>query len=345
MEQQPEELPNETIFEARGDLPATMGAVTYGRYGGPEVLEYSSVARPEPRPGTVLVRVRAAGLDRGTWHLMAGEPRVARLAAGFRAPRNPIPGLDVAGEVAGIGAGVTGFSIGESVVGVAGGFFAEFVLADAGKLVRPPRGISWEQAAALPISGVTARQALAKAGELGSGTRMLVTGASGGVGSFVVQLAKLRGVHVSAECSAAKADFVATLGADVVHDHATGTAFAKYSNYDVVIDIGGSPAISTLRRVLTPRGQVVIVGAENPGSTFIGMGRQVRAVLLSPFLRQSLSMLVSINKAEDLQGLVNLMAQGKLESQIDKVFPFRQAREAMEYLVAGRVRGKVVLVP
>lgn len=343
MKRHHEKLPRQRTRNLADELPPSMKAVTYGRYGGPEVLEYSSVARPEATPGKV--RVRAAGLDRGTWHLMAGEPRAARLAVELRTPRNPIPGLDFAGEVAGIGAGVSGFTIGDRVVGVAGGAFAEFVVADAGKLVQLPEGIGWEQAGALPVSGVTARQALAKAGELDSETRMLVTGASGGVGSFVVQMAKLRGVHVSAECSAAKTDFVASLGADEVHDHATGTAFAKGSHYEVVIDIGGSPAISTLRRVLTSRGRAVIVGAENPGSTLIGMGRQLRAVLLSPFLHQSLSMLVSVNKQEDLQALVDLMAQGQLESHVDRAFALNEARAAMEYLVAGRVRGKVVLVP
>ncbi|GAA1497587.1 NAD(P)-dependent alcohol dehydrogenase [Paeniglutamicibacter kerguelensis] len=325
--------------------PSAMRAVTYKRYGGPEVLEFSESARPEPEPGKVLVRVGAAGLDRGTWHLMAGEPRAVRLAVGLRAPRNPVPGIDFSGEVVAIGAGVLGFAAGDRVLGVAAGSFAEFVLADARKLVQLPEGITWERAAALPTSGVTALQALQKAGTLGPDTRMLVTGASGGVGSFVVQLAKLRGVHVSAECSAHKMEFVASLGADVVYDRAGGGAYARDAAYDVVIDIAGNPSIGTLRRILVTDGRAVIVGAEVPGPSLTGMNRQMRAVLVSPFLRQSLAMLVSVNKKQDLTALVELMSAGKLESRIDRTFRLGEAREAMEYLVAGSVCGKVVLVP
>ncbi|MFF5790523.1 NAD(P)-dependent alcohol dehydrogenase [Paeniglutamicibacter sp. NPDC012692] len=325
--------------------PSTMRAVMYRRYGGPDVLEFLETAKPEPGPGKVLVRVGAAGLDRGTWHLMAGEPRAVRLAVGMRAPRNPVPGIDFAGEVVAVGAGVVGFAAGDRVLGVAAGSFAECVLADARKVVQLPEGITWEQAAALPTSGATALQALQKAGALGTGTRMLVTGASGGVGSFVVQLAKLHGAHVSAECSAHKTDFVASLGADVVYDRAGGGAFSGDAAYDVVIDIAGNPSIATLRRILATDGRAVIVGAEVPGPSLTGMNRQMRAVLVSPFLRQSLSMLVSVNKKQDLTGLVELMSAGKLESRIDKTFRLGEAREAMEYLVAGSVCGKVVLVP
>ncbi len=287
----------------------------------------------------------AAGLDRGTWHLMAGEPRAVRLAIGLRAPRNPVPGIDFAGEVVAVGDGVSGFAVGDRVLGVSAGSFAEYVLADARKLVQLPKGITWEQAAALPTSGVTALQALQKAGALGADTRMLVTGASGGVGSFVVQLAKLRGVHVSAECSARKMEFVSSLGADIVYDRAGGGAYSRDAAYDVVVDIAGNPPIATLRRILATDGRAVIVGGEVPGPSLTGMNRQLRAVLVSPFLRQSLSMLVSVNKKQDLAELVELMSAGKLESKIDKIFRLGQAREAMEYLVAGGVCGKVVLVP
>lgn len=323
----------------------TMRAVVYRSYGGPEVLEYSVVPRPKPRPGTVLVRVRAAGLDRGTWHLMAGEPRAARLAAGLRAPRNPIPGIDFAGEIVALGAGVAGFAPGDKVLGVAAGSFAEYVVAGTNKLAHLPEGIPWEQAAALPTSGVTAYQALAKVGGLNGQTHILVTGASGGVGSFAVQLAKLRGAKVSAECSAAKTNYVAALGADTVRDQVSGAAYSADSSYDVVIDIGGNPSIATLRRVLAPRGHAVIVGAETPGSSLIGVGRQMRAAMLSPFLRQKFSMLVSVNKPEDLAALVELLSTGALECKIDKVYTLERAREAMEYLVARKVRGKIVLVP
>ena len=345
MENQPGMHAREPGAMAGDRPPATMRAVVYRRYGGPEVLRLSEIPRPEPRAGKVLVRVRAAGLDRGTWHLMAGEPRAARLAVGFRAPRNPVPGIDFAGEVVELGAGVAGFSVGDRVLGVAVGSFAEYVLADVRKLVHLPEGIAWEPAAALPTSGVTALQALRKAGPVGQHTRMLVTGASGGVGSFLVQLAKLRGAHVSAECSAHKAGFVASLGADVVLDRATGGAFARGAAYDVVIDVAGNPSISTLRRVLASKGCAVIVGAEVPGPSLIGMNRQMRAVVVSPFLRQSLSMLVSVNKRQDLAELVELMVQGKLESRVDSALGLGEARRAMELLVAGAVCGKVVLVP
>lgn len=325
--------------------PSTMRAVTYRHYGGPEVLEYSETARPIAKPGKVVVRVRAAGLDRGTWHLMAGEPRAVRLAVGLRAPLNPVPGIDFAGEAVEVGAGVVGFAVGDRVLGVAAGSFAEYVLVDARKLVQLPVGITWEQAAALPTSGVAALQALQKAGALGAGTRMLVTGASGGVGSFAVQLAKLRGVHVSAECSSSKMDFVASLGADVVYDRAEGGAYARDAAYDVVVDIAGNPPLGTLRRILATNGSAVIVGAETAGPSLTGMNRQLRAVLVSPFLRQSLSMLVSVNKKQDLAELVELMSAGSLESRIDRTFPLGEAHHAMEHLVAGNACGKIVLVP
>ena len=328
-----------------GAVPGKMRAVVYARYGGPEVLGISEVPTPGIRAGKVLVRVRAAGLDRGTWHLMAGEPRAARMATGLRAPRRAVPGIDFAGEVVEAGAGVSGFAAGDRVVGVAAGSFAEYVLADPRKLVQLPEGIGWEQAAALPTSGVTALQALRKAGGPAPGTRVLVTGAAGGVGFFAVQLAKLRGAHVSAECSASKAEFVASLGADVVHPRAGGGAYARDAAYDVVIDIAGNPPISTLRRVLGGDGRVVIVGAEAPGPSLTGMNRQMRAVALSPFLRQSLSMLVSVANGRDLAELVELVSAGKVKCRIDRTFPLEEARAAMERLVAGEVCGKVVVVP
>ncbi|MGL3806190.1 NAD(P)-dependent alcohol dehydrogenase [Paeniglutamicibacter sp. R2-26] len=328
-----------------GAVPEKMRAVVYTRYGGPEVLGISEVPTPVTRAGKVLVRVRAAGLDRGTWHLMAGEPRAVRLATGLRSPRMAVPGIDFAGEVVEAGAGVSGFAAGDRVVGVAAGSFAEYVLADPRKLVQLPEGIAWEQAATLPTSGVTALQALRKAGDPATGARVLVTGAAGGVGSFAVQLAKLRGAHVSAECSAPKVDFVGSLGADVVHTRAGGGAYARDAVYDVVIDIAGNPSISTLRRILAGKGRVVIVGAEAPGPSLTGMNRQMRAVVLSPFLRQSLSMLVSVAKARDLAELVELVSAGKVTGRIDRTFALEEAQAAMELLVAGEVRGKVVLVP
>ena len=206
---------------AAGEVPSTMQAVVQDGYGTSDVLRLAQVARPVVGSGEVLIRVRAAGLDRGTWHLMEGKPRLLRLVFGLRSPKQPVIGRDVAGTVVGVGSGVTAFAVGDEVFGVAPGSVADYAVARADKLARRPATISWEQAAVVPVSGGTALQAVVDAGRVAAGEKVLVTGASGGVGAYAVQLAKSPGAEVTGVASAAKADLVRSLGADHVLDYDT----------------------------------------------------------------------------------------------------------------------------
>jgi len=320
-----------------------MRAIVQEVYGDADVLHLAEIARPEPTEKEVLVEVRAAGLDRGTWHLMTGTPYLARLAFGFRAPRNPVPGLDVAGTVVGVGSAVTRFAVGDEVFGVGKGSFAEYTVARERQLAHKPRNLSFEQAAVVPVSATTALQALRERGRVEAGQSVLVIGASGGVGSYAVQLAKAFGAEVTGVCSTAKADLVRSLGADHVIDY-TREDFADGAHrYDLVLDIGGNPTITRLRRALTPRGTLVIVGGEEGGSFSGGMNRPLRAAAMSPFLRQRLTMFVAATRHTDLELLTEMIEAGKATPSVDRTYPLDQAPEAMRHLAAGKARGKVAI--
>jgi NADPH:quinone reductase-like Zn-dependent oxidoreductase len=311
-------------------------------YGGSEVLRVAERPAPRPGPGEVLLRVHAAGLDRGTWHLMTGRPYLMRLAFGVRRPRNPVLGRDVAGTVLEVGAGVTRWSPGDEVYGIAPGSFAELAVAKAGKLAPRPRGLSFEQAAVVPVSGLTAQQAVTLAG-VRPGDRVLVLGASGGVGSYAVQLARHAGAEVTGVASAAKLDAVRALGAHHVLDYAT-TDFADGSTrYDVVLDIGGSPRVSRLRRALTPTGTAVIVGGEAGDQLTGGMGRVLWGRLVSLVGRQRVTNFVNRESGTDLERLTPLLESGAVTPAVDRVLPLADARAAMRLMEAGEVRGKVAV--
>ena len=268
--------------------PTTMRAITQSRYGTvPEdVMRLGQVARPGIGDNDVLIRVQAAGVDRGTWHVMAGQPYLMRLLGfGFRGPRNRVPGLDVAGTVVAVGPAVTRFAAGDEVFGVARGSFAEYAAAPEGTLARKPAALSFEQAAAVAVSGLTALQGLRDAGRIKPGQKVLVIGASGGVGSYAVQLASSFGAEVTGVCSTAKADLVRSIGADHVIDYTRADFADGQRHYDLILDIGGNSRLSRLRRALTPRGTLVIVGGE--GGKWTGVGRQLRALALSVLIRQS----------------------------------------------------------
>ena len=256
------------------------------------------------RDDEVLVRVHAAGLDRGTWHLMAGQPYLIRLMGyGLRAPKNRVPGLDVAGTVVAIGADVTRFAVGDEVFGVSRGSFAEYACAREDKLARKPANLTFDQAAVVAISGLTALQGLCDVGRLEAGQRVLIIGASGGVGTFAVQIAKAFGAEVTGVCSTAKLDLVRSLGADHVIDYTQDDFSDAPERYDLILDIGGNSSLSRLRRALTPSGTLVIVGGENGGRWTGGFGRQLRAVALSPFVRQRLVMKTPKEHYADLERL------------------------------------------
>jgi NADPH:quinone reductase-like Zn-dependent oxidoreductase len=319
-----------------------MHAIVQDSYGASDVLRLADVPRPEIDDDQVLVRVRAAGLDRGTWHLMTGTPYAVRMVMGLRRPKQPVPGRDVAGVVEEVGAAVTRFAPGDEVFGMGDGTFAEYAAVSEGKLAPKPVGLSFEQAAVVPISAVTALRALTGGGRVVSGQRVLVTGASGGVGSYAVQLAKAMGAEVTGEASTPKLDLVRSLGADHALDYTRDDFADGTRHYDLIIDVAGNPSISRLRRALTPTGTAVIVGGEG-GGQLLGMGRQLRALVTSPFVRQRLTMVLSKEDAADLEILRPFLESGQVRPSIDEVFALDRAPEAMRRLETGRARGKIAI--
>jgi len=319
-----------------------MTAIVQDRYGGPEVLRSAQVARPVPADGEVLVRVHAAGVDRGVWHLMTGKPYLVRAVIGLRAPRNPVPGMDLAGVVEAVGAGVTRFRPGDAVFGTGRGTFAQYALAKQDLLAPMPAGIGFEQAAAVPVSATTALKAVRSAGGLRAGQRVLVLGAAGGVGSFLAKLAVAAGARVTGVCSGTKAELVRSIGATEVLDYATTDPTDGSQRYDVIFDTGGMRPLSRLRRALTPRGVLVIVGGEG-GDRWLGMNRPVAAMLLTPFVRQRLRAPISVPNRADLETLRELLDTGGLTPALDRTFPLAEAADAVRHLEQGRARGKVVL--
>ena len=318
----------------------TMRAVLQHRYGTAEVLQLGRVSRPVIGDHDVLVEVHAAGLDRGTEHLITGKPYAMRLAFGMTRPRNPIPGRDVAGTVVDIGAAVTRFAVRDQVYGVAPGSFAEYAVAQESRLALKPANLSFTQAAVVPVSAATALRALVDVGHVQTGQSVLVVGASGGVGTYAVQLAKAFGAEVTGVCSTAKTDLVTSLGADHVIDY-TRDDFADGSRrYDLILDIAGNPSLKRLRRALQPRGTAVFVGGEDAG-VVTGMGRQLRGLLLSLFLRQGLALLVAQERGSDYDRLTDLIEAGQLVPTIDRTYPLEDAPLAVRQLEAGHVRGKV----
>ncbi|WP_392545303.1 NAD(P)-dependent alcohol dehydrogenase [Oryzobacter telluris] len=321
-----------------------MKAVIQDRYGSSEVLRVDDVAVPEPGDHDVLIKVHAAGLDRGTEHLMTGKPYAMRMVTGLRRPKNPISGRDVAGSVVRVGSAVTRFAAGDEVYGVAPGSFAEYAVGPENKLAHKPENLTFSQAAVVPISAGTALQALRDVGKLRAGQEVLIIGASGGVGSYAVQLAKILGARVTGVASAAKADFVRSLGADHVLDYNHDDFADGTRHYDLILDIGGGSSLRRLRRALTPRGTVVFVGSENTGN-ITGMGRQLRGAMMSLVVRQRLALLIAKERASDLQVLTEHLQTGRLTPAIAESYPLAQAKDAMRLLEAGKVRGKVVILP
>jgi NADPH:quinone reductase-like Zn-dependent oxidoreductase len=321
----------------------TIRAVTQSRYGTSEVLHLTRVARPTIGADEVLVQVHAAGLDRGTEHLMTGKPYAMRLGFGLRRPRNPVSGRDVAGTVAEVGASVTRFRVGDEVYGVAPGSFAEYAVAKETKLARKPANLTYAQAAVVPISGATALQAVHDVARPEPGQSVLVLGASGGVGTYAVQLAKALGAEVTGVCSTAKVDLVSSLGADHVLDYGHQDFADGTRKYDLILDIGGSPSLTRLRRALKPQGTAVFVGGEDAGN-LIGMGRQLRGVLVSPFVRRRLTLLASKERAGDYERLTELIEAGQVTPTLDRTYPLENAREAMQRLETGEVRGKIAII-
>lgn len=319
-----------------------MRAITHERYGPPdEVLRLKEIPKPVPGDGEVLVRVHAAPIGGDDWHIMQGMPYVARFVTGLRKPKNPVAGLEVAGVVEAVGANAGDFRPGDEVFGWCGGSFADYVAVPQGQLLPKPAKLSFEQAAAVPISSFTALQGL-RHGEIGPGQRVLVNGASGGVGTFAVQIARSYGAAVTGVCGPAKADLVRSLGAEDVVDYTKERFADRGERYDLILDVQGSPSLSDCRRALTPRGTLVIVGGTG-GPWLWGTGRWLRAFALSPFIGQSLRVRVHSDDRDDLLFMKELIETEKVTPVVDRTYPLEQVTEAIRYVQKGNARGKVVI--
>jgi NADPH:quinone reductase-like Zn-dependent oxidoreductase len=318
-------------------------AIVQDRYGPADVLRLEDVDPPAVGDGEVLVRVRAAGVDPGVWHLMTGLPTMIRLGYGLRRPKTRVRGRDLAGRVEAVGKDVTTFRPGDDVLGICEGSFAELAVARERKLAVKPPNLTFEQAAAVPISGLTALQGLRDAGRVRPGQRVLIIGAAGGVGSFAVQMARAFGAHVTGVCSTSKVDLVRSLGADEVIDYTSEDITNRPGRVDLILDTAGNRRLTHLRRALSRRGTLVLVGGEGGGRVLGGFDRQVRAVALSPFVPQRLRMLISTEGADDLRALTDLIETGKVMPVIDRTYPLEQAAEAVRYLAEGHAAGKVVV--
>ena len=318
-----------------------MKAIVHETYGPPEVLRLGTVDEPVIGADDVLVRVVAAGVDQGVWHLVAGHPRMVRLGTGVRKPRNRVPGMDVAGVVTAVGGDVTRFRPGDEVFGSGTSTYAEYAKVPEKNLVPKPANVSFTEAAAVPISALTALQGLRK-GAVEAGQRVLVIGAAGGVGSYAVQLAVAAGADVTGICRTEKMDFVRSLGADDVLDYTREAITDGGRRYDLILDTGGNRTLRELRRALTPTGTLVIVGAE-VGGPMAGLGRLPRALLLNAFLKQKLRVFVSTSNPADLQALADHLAEGSVRAPVDRTFPLADAGAAIQDMREGKAKGKVVL--
>lgn len=320
-----------------------MQAMVRDEYGTADGLRVAQLARPAPGAGEVLVQIEAAGLDRGAWHLMTGKPYLLRLVFGVRRPRNPVLGRELAGRVVEVGEAVTRFAEGDEVFGIGEGAFAEYAVARVDKLAPKPANLTFAQAAVVAISGTTALQALRDGGRVQPGQQVLITGASGGVGTFAVQLAKAFGAEVTGTASTAKLGLVQGLGADHVIDYTREDFADGGKHYDLIIDLAGNPSLKRLRRALTKTGTAVIAGGEGGGSVAGGIDRQLRARLLSLFVRQRLTSLLAQEKAADLEVLKELIEAGQVLPSVDSIVPLSEVPQAMSDLGNGLVSGKIAV--
>jgi len=321
-----------------------MRAIVQDTYGSTDVLGLEDISRPEIGEDEVLVRVRAAGVDPGVWHLMTGLPYLVRVAGfGIRAPKTRVRGSDVAGTVEAVGADVTRFQPGEEVFGTCDGAFAEYASAKEERLALKPATLTFEQAAAIATSGFTALQGLRDRGEVEAGQKVLVIGASGGVGTSAVQIAKALGAEVTGVCSTRNVDMVRSIGADHVIDYTREDVADGTRSYDVILDTAGNRSLSLLRGALTKRGTLVIVGGEGGGRWIGAVGRTLKALLLSPLVSQRLRAFISKESSDDLEVLRQFVEAGHLTPVIDRTYPLNETADAIAYIAEGHARGKVVV--
>jgi NADPH:quinone reductase-like Zn-dependent oxidoreductase len=324
-----------------------MKAVVYTNYGSPDVLEIRDVKKPVPNDDQILIKVRAAAVNPLDWHFMEGTPYIMRaMGVGLRKPKDPRLGVDYAGQVEAVGKNVTQFKPGDEVFGGKTGAFAEYVCARADRaLALKPANITFEQAASVPIAAITALQALRDKGKVHAGQKVLINGASGGVGTFAVQIAKSFGADVTGVCSTRNLDLVRSLGADHVIDYTKEDFTKGDERYDVILDNVGTQPLSGFRHALQPKGICVMIGGGGPndGGLIGPMGRPIVALLMSPFISQKMGMMMAELNKEDLTILGDLMQSGKVKPVIDRTYPLSRIAEAMRYLEAGHARGKVII--
>ena len=319
-----------------------MRAIVQDRYGSPDVLELREIEAPEVDDDRILVRVQAASINAVDWHLMRGEPFPARIGGGLRRPKTRVPGMDAAGRVEAVGRNVTGFRPGDEVFGNPGNAFAEYTLGKPQGLVLKPARLTFEQAAAVPVAGLTALQGLRDKGDLQPGQSVLINGASGGVGTFAVQIAKVLGGDVTAVCSTRNVELVRSLGADRVIDYTREDFTRSGVRYDLVFDIAGSRPLWTCRRLLTPSGKLVVVGG--PAGRWIRpIDRMALAAVLNRFGGARMIPFFSKHSQPDLVTLRDLLEAGKIVPVIDRTYPLHETRDAMRYVETGHARAKVVI--
>ena len=322
-----------------------MQAITYCDYGTSEVLRLEPVEKPVPADDQVLVRVHAASVNPLDWHYMRGTPYFMRLGSGLRKPAVTRLGVDFAGTVESVGRSVTTLKPGDDVFGTRNGAFAQYLAVRAERVATKPAALTFEQAASIPVAAVTALQALRDKGKLQAGEKVLINGASGGVGTFMVQIAKNLGGQVTGVCSGRNAEMVRTLGADRVVDYTKEDFSTADERYDLIVDNVGNRSLSDIRRVLAPGGRYVLIGGGGPNDTkVIGpLGKVLQALLLSPFVSQKMGMMIADVNKEDLEFLAGLIESGKMTAVIDRRYPLSRLPEAITYLEAGHARGKVII--
>lgn len=321
----------------------TMKAVVSRCYGGPEALEYLDVEKPSPGPQEVIVAVKAAAVNPLDYHYMRGSPYLMRLSSGIGKPDDPRMGVDFAGVVAEVGDDVTRFAVGDAVFGGYSGAFAEYLRVPEDRAIAAmPAGISFEEAASIGIAAVTALQALRDSGGLVAGEKVLINGASGGVGTYAVQIAKALGAEVHGVCSTRNVEMVRALGADRVFDYTQENYTESGNQYDLIVDMVGSHSLTQNRRVLKPEGRMVLVGGAK-GDWIAPLWAPLKAAMLSPFIDQEIGMMLANLNAADLGYLAGLVADGSLTSRLDRRYPLADTAEALRYLETQRARGKVII--
>lgn len=321
-----------------------MQAIVYHRYGAPDVLEISDIPKPTPGPGEVLIRVHAASVNPYDWHFVRATPKFIRIFTGLRGPKSPRLGADVAGEVESVGPAVTGLQPGDFVFGVAQGSFAQFACAAQSKLARIPPGVTFAQAAALPIAAVTALQGLRDCGRLQPGQSVLINGAAGGVGTFAIQIAKHFGAGVAGVCSTRNLDLLRSIGADLAIDYTREDFTQQSSRYDVLFDLVGNRPLSAMRRILKPRGTFIGCGGGGP-DTPSGplLASMLGRMILAPFASHRLTGVFAKINTRDLQELAGLVTAGKLTPVLDRDFPLAATADALRYVEQCHARGKVIV--